>query len=152
MVLRKGNILESGADVVLFTGNATLRKDGCLVMGRGAAKAVLEHYPNCNRAFGSLIAYHYRVTDGNGWYGVLIHPDRHSPILGVFQVKDAYWDTAKLSMIAASVDILKRLTETDWKHKRIALNFPGIGNGGLRREDVYPLLLRLPDNVEIYEL
>lgn len=40
----------------------------------------------------------------------------------------------------------------DWKSKKIHLNFPGIGNGGLKRSNVLPLLERLPDNVKVWEL
>jgi hypothetical protein len=37
------------------------------------------------------------------------------------------------------------------KGNKIAMNFPGIGWGGLNRLEVLPIISSLPDNVEIWE-
>ncbi len=39
----------------------------------------------------------------------------------------------------------------DRPHITVALNFPGIGYGGLNRNEVLPIISILPDNVEIWE-
>ena len=139
-------MFEAKLDVVCITTNAFVRKDGRLVMGRGAAYEATKRFPNCDRVFGSMVNSHLCA------YGILIHPDRGSPILAAFQVKTHWADLADLTLIEKSVTVLDRLARRDWKHLKVGLNFPGIGNGGLKEVDVLPLLKRLPDNVSVWKL
>jgi hypothetical protein len=153
MILRQGDMFSGPCDVLLFTGNSTVSQLGCLVMGRGAAREVLNRYPNSDRAFGGLLrgpggAFRTGVLSD---YGVLIHPDIRKPILGAFQVKRFWVVSAQLGLIAGSVDVLCKLAIDHWRDLRVSLNFPGIGNGGLKRADVLPLLQRIPDNVTVWE-
>ncbi len=67
-----------------------------------------------------------------------------------FQVKTHYKDKANLNLIRESClalfgEILDR------PRVIVALNFPGIGYGGLSRDKVLPIISLLPDNVEIWE-
>jgi hypothetical protein len=147
-------------------------------MGRGAAALMRDVFPGCNQEFGKLILHHavtiYAVkmnysliydTEGNQRpsrsvcpdYGIVFYDwphedDANDITIGLFQVKDHWANKATLELIATSVDILRKLAKTDWKDKKISLNFPGIGNGKLDRKDVLPLLHKLPDNVTIWEL
>jgi hypothetical protein len=153
VILRKGYMFKSGADVIVFTGNSTVRRDGCLVMGRGAALEVQKRFYDSNREFGRLIYVHnlHNYPDKQVPYGVLIHSTQTDPILAVFQVKHRYSDDALVELIEFSTGNLTALAKTDWNGKRVALNFPGIGYDGLRRENVLPIIQSLPDNVEVWE-
>lgn len=152
MVRRRGNMFaDSDAKVIIFTGNATVTKAGCLVMGRGAAADAKAIFDNCDQAFGQLVKHHAKINGSTAPYGILIHPDRGKPVLAVFQVKRHFRDKADLELIAFSVGMLTALAKTDWKHLTIAMNYPGIGWGGRTKKEVAPLLRSLPDNVEVWE-
>lgn len=147
MILYEGDMLAQPCDVLLFTANAAVTHMGKLVMGRGAALAVRDRYPDVDRVLGGWIQ---RRGDpyGIAWFSPLVG----ALTIGAFQVKHHWQDAADLRLIASSADILWRLALQHWQRKKISLNFPGIGNGRLRRSDVLPLLERLPDNVSVWEL
>lgn len=147
MILKRGNLWHSGADLICVTGNATIRNDGCLVMGRGAALEAQNKYPGINMEFGTMIMKAQRAN-GSTVYGMLIAKRETKPDLGLFQVKHHFKDKAELGLITESVRYLDLLSSD---YKLVAMNFPGIGWGGLDRADVLPLLKKLPDNVEIWE-
>lgn len=149
MILKKGNMWDEWSDVKIFTGNATIKNNGALVMGRGAAKEAKSIFPNCDVAFGSLITHYTRNFAGP--YGILIHPDRSNPILCVYQVKWNYYDSAELDLIRFSTGMLDALLHMDWRYKKVSMNFPGIGWGGLERDLVMPIIRNLPDNLTIWE-
>ncbi len=125
---------------LLFTGNAFVKKDGGLVMGRGAAQQVRDTYPGADRWFGA------RIDRQGDEYGVIINPKTG---FGVFQVKTHFKDEASLSLISHSANVLRVVA---WTFPDILFrcNYPGIGNGKLSRDDVEPILdlANLPDNVE----
>ncbi len=172
VVLRKGNMWDSKADLICVTGNATIRKDGCLVMGRGAALECMTRYPGINKEFGDLIARHShrnatqaRMLGENVPYGVLLSRRKHRnpgcgtvATLGLFQVKWHFRGDAEPGLIQVSVEYLTEIAnsyEINGKTKRdglrIAVNMPGVGYGHLHRKVVMPLLKPLPDNVEVWE-
>lgn len=136
-------------DVYLFTGNPIVRLDGALVMGRGAARQVRDTFPGIDYAFGKLISSKYRDNDH-----VLFLPcgEPFSPrqIIGWYKVKHHWRNEAAPGLIALSAQFLGELAETSPGHT-FHMNFPGIGNGRLRVDDVLPLLEDLPDNVLIYK-
>ena len=70
-------------------------------------------------------------------------------VVGWFMVKDHWATPAKVAIIKESVEAL--VVDVAPYFKRIDLNFPGIGNGKLKREDVLPIIERLPDNVHVWE-
>ena len=76
-------------------------------------------------------------------------------LTGCFMVKDHWMEKAKLSLIKDSCldlcDILDSVAVVHDSPIRVDLNFPGIGNGGLPREDVLPIIEQLPDNVHVWE-
>jgi len=153
MQLRKGDMFQHKADVLLVTANSYVTHNGVLVMGRGAAKQANDLY-QCAEHFGWL------VNDTIGHkarqrYGVIMgDPGCYNPEcpywLGIFQVKYHWRDEADLKLIEYSALKLTQLAIPD--EFKISLNFPGIGNGRLRREDVLPLLEGLPGNVTVWEL
>ena len=166
MTLRTGNLWHSSADVIVVTGNATVRSDGCLVMGRGAAAEAKCRLPDCPGWFGSEIVSRRKFYDEASYpYGILQYVLdskqqaeyqkrwRSVPpsVLGLFQVKRRWQDDADVELIEYSVKAMTAVVWTDWQGKKVAMNFPGIGNGRLSREDVLPLVERLPTGVEVWE-
>lgn len=131
-------------ELFLFTGNSYRRKDGALVMGRGAAAAVKEMYPGINYQFGLQI-------DHLSFYGIKIvhHAAASRANIGVFQVKLHFAWNAELSIIKDSLVYLDALA-VEGPYSAIHMNFPGVGFGRLSQEEVEPLLQRLPDSVIIY--
>lgn len=135
------------AGLFLITTNSTVKADGRLVMGRGMARQARERFPGLDLALGTQI----QVVCGNqGVYGLLISRRWPAAKVAAFQVKYHWQRPADLSLITRSATAL-----TWWTRYHadcaIHLNFPGIGNGGLTRTAVLPLLATLPDNVTIWE-
>lgn len=60
-------------------------------------------------------------------------------------------DRADLDLIRLATGKLYDLLAQTPALKRVDLNFPGIGNGRLNREDVLPIISVLPDKVYIWE-
>jgi hypothetical protein len=145
MLLRKGNMWKSEANLILFTGNSTIRKDGALVMGRGAALQTKQIFPGIEFELGKKIT----LADISKPYGVIICETYSEPEIGVFQVKRNWRDDADTNLIRFSCI---KLAEVANSYKLIALNFPGIGYGRLKRNYVIGIIISyLPDNVEVWE-
>lgn len=138
MKIIKGNLWTTSCTHIFVTTNSYIKTDGSLVMGRGAALEASKRDPGIAKAYGRLIPH-------LGVYGVLKLPGR----IGLFQVKRHYAEPAELDVIRLSTDALAK-----WINGRqgtVALNFPGIGYGRLSREEVMPIIKRLPDSVLVYE-
>jgi len=139
--VKNGNIwreFNNPSTYTLITTNSFLKKNGALVMGRGAAKQLRDFMPGIDAKFGQIIG---RMGEQ---YGTFITAER----VGAFQVKHFFKDDADLDLIKYSCHMLfKRARKTpDCTYN---VNFPGIGNGRLKYEVVYSLLLSLqvPPNV-----
>jgi hypothetical protein len=152
MTITKGNFMAASRGLLLAPGNGVVRRDGHLVMGAGAAKALARAYPYLPRVFGRAAR---GTTDMGGWhlYGLLIiqvAPGLHA---GVFQSKGDWREPASTALIAYSA---RKLAE--WLKSNPGLEahmaFPGIGLGGLEEEEVLevlePILGDLP--VVLYRL
>jgi len=134
------------ANLYLFTGNSYIKKNGALVMGRGAARQVRDLYPGIDKEFGQEILESRDA--GRAMYGVIVRCGPNENI-GVFQVKYGFQEKAKLDLIRFSVQVLGEFASRF--DRGIHMNYPGIGNGGLMQTDVAPLLATLPNNVFIYK-
>jgi hypothetical protein len=130
--------------VYLITTNSIVKRNGAVVMGRGIAKTLRDTYPGIDKKLGEAI-----TSIGNK-YGVVIVQFKNVPI-GAFQVKYHYADDADLDLIQYSVHKLSSIAN---KHKDLIFkcNFPAIGNGHLKYEDVLPLVEQLPNNVLLYRI
>ncbi len=140
------------ADLFLITTNSTVKADGRLVMGwtiiqLGMARQARDRFPGLDAALGAQIQ---TVCGNQGVYGLLISRRWPAAKVAAFQVKYHWQRPADLSLITRSATAL-----TWWARYHadcaIHLNFPGIGNGGLTRTAVLPLLDPLPENVTIWE-
>ena len=143
------------ADLFLITTNATVTARGTLVMGRGIARQARDRFPGLAEALGQHILNicggpSASLRTGLGEYGLLISPRWPAAKLGAFQVKQHYSQPASLELIRRSA-----VTLCAWcaahPTATVAVNFPGIGNGRLRRADVLPIVTRLPEQVTIWE-
>ena len=110
-------------------------------MGAGIAKQVRDRFPGIDWTIGQEIL---DMTDDWGRYGTIIGGD-----LGVFQVKTFWGNKADLGLIQYSAECLNWYAHQA-PENRFDLNFPGIGNGQLNYDDVFPLIADLPDNVHIW--
>jgi hypothetical protein len=152
-----GELFDSTDPIILVTTNSFIRKDGGLVMGRGAALQLKTLVPKIDYSFGKMIKYYskhlgeYNVLlmnpyiDLGGYMSIFQH-------YGIFQVKYHYKDMADLELIKRSTDkLIEIMHKFPYNGLPISMNYPGIGFGQLFREEVYPIIKNLPDNVTIYE-
>jgi len=130
------------ADLFLITTNSYLKSPGVLVMGRGVARQARDRFPGLDKTLGMHI-------DHLGCYGLLISPLWPERKLGLFQVKGHFSHPADLDLITKSTREL-----VDWclahPSAEVHLNFPGIGNGQLKAEEVMPVITALPDSVHVW--
>jgi hypothetical protein len=147
--LEHGNMWDvfHDTDIFMITTNPIRRKDGAVVMGRGIAKEAKDRYPELPHDFGQALQELHPEVDQFCVGPINVYEG--TPIW-FFMVKDHWRNKASLQIIQQSVFYLKH-GFVNLDQKRIDLNFPGIGNGGLTREEVLPLLQELPDNVHIWE-
>jgi len=127
---------------LIVTTNSFLTSEVKLVMGRGAAWVLKMKVPGIDRVFGKMIS----ETCGHlGRYGLFFH-QRY----GALQVKYRFDEKARVELIEFS---LRKLAEIARKssQSKFNINYPGIGNGGLTKEEVNPFLNVLPDNVCVWE-
>jgi len=130
-------------DIYIFTANNTLKKNGALVMGAGAAKDCRDAYDGIDLKIGS------KIKENVDYFLKLIDISSEQKI-GVFQVKRHYSNNADINLIKKGAEILKELAEAS-PNNIFHMNFPGIGFGNLEYNDVLKVLKILPDNVLIYE-
>ena len=130
-------------NVYLFTGNAIIKNNGAIVMGRGAAKQVRDSYPDIDKSFGAVIEA--RPNTLIQW--VSLPGDQH---IGWFRVKNHWRENAKVELIQMSAE---RLSDIANKHPDVTfhMNYPGIGNGKLNVEAVQRHIEKMPDNVWVYK-
>lgn len=143
MKLHQGNIwsiLET-TDLLLFTSNSTLNKDGHLVMGAGIAKEAKERFPMFPKLLGNKIKAINKVGQ---WYGVLASPNYK---VGAFQTKTDWKLPSTLELIEYSTEMLIQIAPN---YERIDMPVAGCGHGGLNYKDVESIIKRLPDNVHIW--
>lgn len=148
MKLQVGNMFDhlEECNVLLVTTNQYIKKDGSLVMGAGAALQLKQLCPGVDYHFGHFgfikdypVDYFFKK-----W-------DNVKPYLGYFNVKDHFKDKASLERIKISTNaLLEMATDEVGRNLTIFLNYPGIGNGKLKREDVEPIISVLPDNVHVW--
>lgn len=147
-VFRYGNIWDTYeiSDIFIITGNSYIKNDGCLAMGKGIALETKERFPGIDKIFGKMI-----ITKC-GHLGVynLINSNR----LYLLQTKIQYWDLSPIKLIFDSVEKLKtiiKISDNQINKQIINMVFPGIGYGGLSKDEVYnTCLVGLPDNVTIW--
>ena len=98
-------------DLFLITTNATIKRNGALVMGRGIARQARDRFPGLDVALGKQIKNvcgnpSTQLRSGQGQYGLLVSPRWPRAKLGAFQVKRHYSQLASLELIRRSTTAL----------------------------------------------
>ena len=141
MINRYGNLWNSidEYDAVFITTNGTIKKNGSGVMGRGIAKQAMNRYDGIDQVLGT----------GLSIWGNNVFQIWRDPRVFNFPVKHEWRQGADLELIQRSAEQLAYLvTMNKWT---VALNYPGIGNGGLYIKQVSPIVEELPDSVEVWQ-
>ncbi len=127
---------------IIVTTNSFLTSEVKLVMGRGAAYDLKVIVPGIDLIFGKMI----NETCGHlGRYGLIFH-ERY----GAAQVKYRFNEKARLDLVRYSMTRLSTVANRDEK-SFYNINYPGIGNGGLKEHEVRPILEMLPINVHVWK-
>ena len=148
----KADLWDAQADATVITTNGHVRADGECVMGRGVAKEARdrfrpEHSSPLAQLLGTLIKQEgNHVHDMGRWdYGVTDFR------IVTFPVKAHWKEQARPDLIAQScMEILLLADRMMWS--TIAMVRPGCGNGGLRWQEVEPILDSwLDERFTVYE-
>lgn len=132
--------------MVVITTNSIVKGNGALVMGAGAARQVRDKVPGIDKECGSaIIARKERDTFARNqdMYGFLevrpwTRPGKGG--FGIFQVKRHFKSEAQIDLINYSCQTLSQWMRGNEFKCPVRMNFPGIGNGKLKREKVEPIL------------
>jgi len=152
MIERCGNMFTdyNTNDHYLITTNSVVTTQGKLVMGAGNALEAKNRFDKIDGVFGDCINRLFGdwPRDSYPHYGCI--PDVYKNI-GMFQTKYHWRDPSPIDLIRISVDMF-----SNYVHRHpmeiFHLPFPGINNGGLRPGQVYPIIMRLPNNVVVWRL
>ena len=131
------DLARDNGGVILITTNGTIKKNGLGVMGRGVAWQAKTRYPNSDleRRLGDLLRSVGNVP------GILTY---QIPPLISFPVKHNWWERADLELIARSARLVAEIAE--YIDEPFWLPRPGCGNGGLRWEQVKPVIEPILDD------
>jgi hypothetical protein len=154
MQVIKGNLWDElgRADYIFVTTNSVLNRYGDLVMGKGAAQQAKLLAPMMPEDLGRLmrdlnvVGEKYGILNSNQ---IVVHRGKETRLCA-FQTKYNWKCPSDLELIRWSTMMLSTQART-FDTKRFALNFPGIGEGGLPEDVVLPIIEALPDNVYVYK-
>jgi hypothetical protein len=146
---------EQTGNLFVVSTNATISKEGKLVMGRGVAEQLKQRVPGIDKVFGEVLRRHHMQL-----YGLCVlkldlikeklgHWARVFNDVGAFQVKTHFSNRADPIIIRSAADKLREYALLNPK-LTIHMNMPGIGYGYLTEGMVMPFLKDLPKNVNIW--
>jgi len=138
---KRGNMfkyLGKKGHCIVITTNQTLKKDGRLVMGKGAAYELvkrLKHRGDISKLAGKKVKG-LRRNLGKRPYGFLFLVKGR---VGMFQTKYNYFEDSDTYIIRFSATKLRTVC-LKYPKTKFHLNYPGIGFGNLPIEHVKPVL------------
>jgi len=118
---------------IVITTNGSLKKSGECVLGKGCAFEAKKKFPWVAKVLGALI-----IKGGNKVFYL-------GDGLVSFPVKHNWWEKADLELIERSTIELVNLTN-HYKWETVVIPRPGCGNGGLKWNEVKPILERYLDD------
>lgn len=153
MIEKFGNIWENAHkyDAVVITTNGFIKKNGEAVMGRGIALEAKKLFPEMPRWLGyclkttgnrvHITSFDYGCTTDNGSdvCEQVIFTFPVKPILGA-NGEPGWRSKAKIDLIERSAKQLRDIVNDFSYMENIIMPRPGCGNGGLRWEDVKPVI------------
>ncbi|WP_022851807.1 hypothetical protein [Limisalsivibrio acetivorans] len=117
-----------GRCIIAITTNGTVKKDGSANMGRGNAREFAALFPDIPKILGR------KISESGNRVHIL------SDNIVSFPVEHCFYDNPDPKLIEASAKQLRELAdEKGWSE--IVVPRPGCGGGGLRWEDVRPILV-----------
>lgn len=141
-------------DLFCITTNATIRTNERLVMGSGIALQARERFPDIDLRLAQLIGKDRLIPTSNpevtGIESYNLVFDTKTKI-AAFQTKWYFKENAPLSLVEMSIRELRTWVLDQGRWVNVALNFPGIGYGGLSKALVVESLKELPKSVTIWE-
>jgi hypothetical protein len=147
MLERYGDIweaaIEDGADAVIITTNGFVKKNGEAVMGRGIAKEAKDRFPELASWLGE-----YLNAYGNKPYIFWSFAWNFKPSIITMPVKpirgpsgEPGWKAkADIELIKNSAKQIPSMLVGYFPMNKIYMPRPGCGNGGLKWEDVEPVI------------
>lgn len=144
MKIVKDDLWISRDSIILVSGNSFITKEDKLVMGKGAARQMKDRLPGIDLYLGNYIR---NTCEHLGFYGVALATNCAN---GVFQTKFHFKDNSKLEIIKQSVYVLNKFLE-EYPDFKVSMNYPGIGLGNLKEEQVYPIIVNLSNRITIYK-
>lgn len=163
MILRYGDMWSAWdeADLFLITTNACIKPDSRLVMGAGIARQARVKWPGIDLRTGAALrgksdrqidftlnGRQYTLLEPE--YNLLVSSDWPRLKFGLFQVKRHFHTDASIGIIEQSAAELA-LWCASRPDSQVHLNFPGIGNGRLEKDQVLPIIEKLPDSVHVWQ-
>lgn len=139
-IFKTGEMFQTPGHIIVTT-NSFLTTKMKLVMGRGAACQLKRKVPGIDLVFGQMI---HETCGHLGRYGLLFNGK-----YGAAQVKYRFNEKADLDLIRYSMQFLAWVAREN--RYIYSINYPGIGNGRLEKDQVRPILNILPDNVYVWE-
>lgn len=116
-----------GLGVIVITTNGSLTQDGRAIMGRGVARQAAERFPELRSQLGRLLQ-----VRGNHVHEIMLG-------LVSYPVEETPYSLPELRLIRRSAEELRLLTDQcGWSLVVVAR--PGCGGGGMRWEEVKPVL------------
>lgn len=130
----------------VVTTNGQVRKDGRAVMGAGVAKAAAQRYPDIERLLGAALREH-----GNHVHAFFCPTGRiiaqYDHVI-TFPTKEHWRDPSTLSLIERSAREMAELFSNpryeSWG--TVVMPRPGTGRGGLRWDEVRPVIAPILDD------
>jgi hypothetical protein len=141
MAIFKTGKLLSAPGIKIVTASSFLTSEGKLFMGKGLARDLKIKVPGIDQIFGSMV-----LENGGhaGRYGLLVYEKS-----GVFQVKYRFNERANLELINFGMERVREFAqETNYI---IHLEYPGISEGELTKEEIGPIVATLPGNIYVWE-
>lgn len=162
----QGNLWESDANMKIVTTNGTIgytdKGKPFLKITPGAAYQAANKYSGLSFILGSDIAYNHKRIGTFERHGLrydkylygfskfFVNPTKNGEWIGAFQTKIEWWERSRLSLIGYSIEALNSWIDGLEIPMTFAMNFPGIGLGGLTRREVEPILEDLNPRIQIY--
>ncbi len=113
--------------IIAITTNGSLTRDGRAIMGKGVAKQAAERFPELRGQLGRLLQ-----VRGNHVHEILLG-------LVSFPVEETPFSLPELSLIKRSAEELRQLADQcGWAV--VVVPRPGCGGGGMRWQEVKPVL------------
>ena len=139
-------------DLLIFTSNGVVKKDGRLVMGRGIARVVRDYYSGIDRVFGKLVSLY-----GNKPFLIYARkfgkPECPLYVMS-FPTKHHWKQSSDPELIRKSKELAVKIIENKKNSLiksgiiRILCPLWGTENGGLSLEEVRDELINFKNRVE----